>query len=105
MAHFSIKKSENLFCIEDQPNAAIIERSGGIIVVKVKGHQERHGIGIYSYKPTEYQIWLLTEAKDCGETLEGNAEWVIDFPANSKEQTQNFDHYTGVSSHIYMKES
>ena len=97
MAHFTIRKDKNTFSMNNQPDAPIIERHGGIIVVKVTGHKERHGRGIYSYKPTEYQVWQITEISDLGEILQGNAEWVIDFPANSKLQGKGIQHHTATA--------
>ena len=97
MAQFSIRKDKNTFSMSDQPDAKIIERVGGTLVVKVPGHKERHGRGIYSYKPAEYQVWRITEIEDKGETLVGDADWVIDFPVNPKEQTKVFDHHTSTA--------
>ena len=71
-----------------------MERHDGLIVVKVPGHKDRHGRGIYSYTPTEYQVWQITEITDLGEILQGDAEWVIDFPANSKLQGRSIVHHT-----------
>ena len=97
MAHFTIRKDKNTFSMNDQSDAPIVERHGGTIVVKVAGHKERHGRGIYSYKPAEYQVWRITEITDLGEILQGNAEWVIDFPANSKLQGKHIVHHTSTA--------
>lgn len=97
MAHFTIRKDKDMFSMNDQPDAPIVERQGGLIVVKVPGFKERHGRGIYSYKPAEYQVWRITEISDLGEILQGNAEWVIDFPANSKLQGKHIVHHTSTA--------
>ena len=97
MSYFVIRKDKNTFSMNDQPDATIVERQGGDIVVKVLGHKERHGRGIYSYKPAEYQVYQITEIEDLGEILQGNAEWVIDFPANSKLQGKNINHGTSTA--------
>lgn len=97
MAHFVIRKDKNTFSMDDQPEAKIVERHGGTIVVKVPGHKEQHGRGIYSYKPAEYQVYRIIEIKDLGEILQGNAEYIIRFPANSKLQGKHIVHSTSTA--------
>ena len=97
MAAFTIRKDKHTFSMEDQPDATIIERQGGIIVVKVPWHKERHGRGISTPRPAEYQVWQITEIKDLGEILQGNAEWLIDFPVNAKNQCKSFEHHTSTA--------
>ena len=97
MASFVIRKDKNTFSMNDQPEAKIVERHGGDIVVKVPGHKERHGRGISTYKPAEYQVWQITEIEDLGEILQGNAEWIIDFPANPKLQGKHIVHSTSTA--------
>ena len=97
MAHFTIRKDTNAFSMNDQPDATIVERHGGTIVVKLPGYKERHGRGIYSYKPAEYQVWQITDITDMGEILQGDADWVIDFPANGKLQGKHIDHHTSTA--------
>ena len=94
---FVIRKDKNTFSINDQPEAKIVERSGGCLVVKVAGYKEHHGRGIRSYKPAEYQVWQITEIEDCGEILVGQATFLIDFPVNPKLQAKKIDHHTSTA--------
>ena len=98
---FVIRKDQNTFSIDDQPDeqpdAKIVERWGGCLVVKVAGFKEYHGRGLRSYKPAEYQVWQMTKVEDCGETLEGEATFLIDFPVNPKNQAKEIDHHTSTA--------
>ena len=90
---FVIRKDKDTFSTDDQPDAILIERFGGALVVKVPGHMEYHGRGLRTYKPAEYQVWQIRGIEDTGETLIGDADWLIDFPVNPKQQTKEFDHH------------
>ena len=98
---FVIRKDQNTFSIDDQPDeqpdAKIVERWGGCIVVKVAGYKEYHGRGLRSYKPAEYQVWQITEIEDKGEILIGDADYLIDFPVNPKNQAKEIDHHTSTA--------
>lgn len=97
MPHFTIRKDKNTFSMNDQPEAKIIERHGGTIVVRCPGYREQHGRGLSSYKFSEYQVWQITEIEDLGEILQGDAEWVIDFPASPKLQGKHIVHSTSTA--------
>ena len=97
MAVFTIRKDKDTFSMEDQPDAKIIERHDGVIVVKVPWHKERHGIGMSTPRPAEYQVWKITEIEDLGEILRGEAEWIIDFPVNAQNQCKSFVHNTSTA--------
>ena len=98
MAHFTIRTDTHMFSMNDQPDAKIVERAGGIIVVKVPGHTERHGVSISTYKPAEYQVWQITEITDSGLLMHGQAHWIVDFPVNSKLQGKYLQHHTSTDA-------
>ena len=93
MSQFVIRKDQNTWSMNDQPEAKLVERWGGCIVVKIPGHMEHHGIGLRTYKPAEYQVWQITDIEDKGEILVGHADFLINFPVNPKQQTKEFDHH------------